>query len=76
MSILAIIFALLMMPIGVLLRMRNLPMVLGALIVLCVILSLYNLFAGAPGSPLFFAGPAALALMLGWTLGKQFGGRN
>ncbi|WP_299699209.1 hypothetical protein [uncultured Tateyamaria sp.] len=76
MSILAIIFALLMMPVGILLRMRNLPMVLGALIVLCVILSLYNLFADTPGSPLFFAGPAALALMLGWTLGKRFGGHG
>ncbi|WP_299611976.1 hypothetical protein [uncultured Tateyamaria sp.] len=71
---LAIIFALLMLPIGILLRMRNLPMVLGALVVLCLILSVYNLIAGTQGSPLFFAGPAALALMVGWTLGKRFGG--
>ncbi|GGX56474.1 hypothetical protein GCM10007385_26500 [Tateyamaria omphalii] len=76
MTTLAIVFSLLLMPLGVILRMRNLPMVLGVLIVLCVILSLYNLFAGTPGSPLFFAGPAALALMLGWTLGKRFGGRG
>lgn len=72
---LAVIFALLMAPVGVILRMRNLPMVLGALVVLCLVLSVYNLIAGAPGSPLFFAGPAALALMIGWTLGKRFGGR-
>ncbi|WP_299548305.1 hypothetical protein [uncultured Tateyamaria sp.] len=76
MTTVAIIFALLMMPVGILLRMRNLPMVLGALVVLCLVLSLYNLFVSAPGSPLFFAGPAALALMLGWVLGKRFGGRG
>lgn len=74
MTSLAIIFALLMLPMGVLLRMRGLSMVLGALVVLCLILSVYNLIAGAPGSPMFFAGPAALALMIGWTLGKRFGG--
>lgn len=74
MTALAIIFTLLMLPMGVLLRMRRLAAVLGALVILCVILSLYNLFAGVPGSPLFFAGPAALALMLGWTFGKRFGG--
>jgi len=74
-STLAIIFALLMLPIGILLRLRGWSMVLGALVVLCLILSIYNLVAGAPGSPLFFAGPAALALMIGWVLGKRFGGR-
>lgn len=75
MSIFAIIFALLMQPIGVILRMRNLSIVLGGLFVLCLVLSVYNLFDGAPGSSLFFAGPAALALMVGWTTGKRFGGR-
>ncbi|APX11837.1 hypothetical protein [Tateyamaria omphalii] len=76
MTTLAIIFALLMMPIGILLRLRNLTKVLGVLVILCVILSLYHLFASGPGSPLFFAGPAALALMLGWTVGGRIGGRR
>lgn len=59
-----------MLPVGVILRMRNLSAVLGVLVMICVVLSLYHLFAGRAGSPLFFAGPAALALMLGWTAGK------
>ncbi|MEM8655764.1 MAG: hypothetical protein AAGF36_13560 [Pseudomonadota bacterium] len=70
MTALVIIFILLMLPLGILLRMRDLSAVLGGLVVICAVLSLYHLFAGRPGSPLFFAGPAALALMLGWTAGK------
>ncbi|WP_299042729.1 hypothetical protein [uncultured Tateyamaria sp.] len=76
MTTLVIIFILLMLPLGIILRMRNLSMVLGVLVLICVVLSLYNLFAGSPGSPLFFAGPMALALMLGWTAGKWVGGRG
>ena len=76
MTTLVLIFIVLMLPVGVLLRMRNLSKVLGALIILCVVLSLYHLFLGGAGSPLFFAGPAALALMLGWTIGGRIGGRG
>ena len=76
MTTLVIIFILLMVPLGVILRMRSMSKLLGVLILICVVLSLYNLFAGSPGSPAFFAGPAALSLMLGWTAGKWVGGRG
>lgn len=76
MTTLVIIFILLMLPLGIILRMRNMSKLLGVLILVCVALSLYNLFAGSPGSPAFFAGPTALALMLGWTVGKWVGGRG
>ncbi|MEX0312437.1 MAG: hypothetical protein AB3N17_19585 [Tateyamaria sp.] len=76
MTALVIIFILVMLPLGIILRLRNMSMVLGALVLICVVLSLYHLFAGGPGSILFFAGPAALALMLGWTAGKWVGGRG
>lgn len=71
MTIIALIFVVLACLLGMWLRQGQRSLGLGVAVGGLLILSAINLFFGSATSPLFYAAPAAIAVLVGWSLGKR-----